>query len=71
VSLARTKTPDLPSEKEKAYYKVKLRHTNAIAPIPQPISARAAAMAIHVPTPPLSGSLRTAPTTSRIESITS
>ena len=28
----------------------------AIAPIPQPISAREAAIATHVPTPPLSGS---------------
>ena len=28
----------------------------AIAPIPHPISASAAAMATHVPTPPLSGS---------------
>jgi hypothetical protein len=32
------------------------RRTNAIAPIPQPISARAADKATHVPTPPLSGS---------------
>jgi hypothetical protein len=35
---------------------VKLRRTNAIAPLPQPINARAAAVATHVPTPPLSGS---------------
>ena len=36
---------------------MKLRRTNAIAPIPQPISARTAAMATHVLlTPPLSGS---------------
>ena len=32
------------------------RRTKAIAPIPQPISARAADKATHVPTPPLSGS---------------
>ncbi len=58
MSLSRTKTPDLPSGKEKAYYQVKLRRTNAIAPIPQPISARAATMATHAPTtPPLSGSI--------------
>ena len=58
MSLSRTKTPDLPSEKENAYYsKMKLRRTKAIAPIPQPISARAAAMATHVPTPPLAGSI--------------
>ena len=35
---------------------MKLRRTKAIAPIPQPISARAAVKATHVPTPPLSGS---------------